>query len=156
MKALVVFYSRTGNTRKVGEEIARKLGAEREEIIDEKKRDGVIGFLTGGRDAFTKKKTKIKPIKKNPAFFDLVVIGTPVWAGKVSPAVRTYLAENKEGLKKVAFYCTMGYSSSSTFSEMKREAGKEPIALMEVKASEIKNACFSKKVAEFVKEILRK
>ena len=34
MKTLVMFYSRTGNTKKVGEEISKNFDAELEEIID--------------------------------------------------------------------------------------------------------------------------
>lgn len=55
---LVVYYSRTGATRKVAEYITKQLGADMEEIIDMKKRSGIWGFLIGGRDALRKKKRK--------------------------------------------------------------------------------------------------
>ncbi|MBE3088681.1 MAG: flavodoxin family protein, partial [Actinobacteria bacterium] len=42
---LVVYYSRTGTTRKVAEYITKQLGADMEEIIDMKKRSGIWGFL---------------------------------------------------------------------------------------------------------------
>ena len=34
MKQLVVYYSRTGNTKKIGQEIATALGADLDEIVD--------------------------------------------------------------------------------------------------------------------------
>ncbi|HBP51341.1 TPA: flavodoxin, partial [Candidatus Shapirobacteria bacterium] len=51
MKTLVVFYSRTGNTRRMGELIAQKLHADIDEIIDQKSRSGIIGWILSGRDA---------------------------------------------------------------------------------------------------------
>lgn len=44
MSNLVVFYSRSGLTKKVGLEIANKLNADYEEIIDQKKQKKFIGF----------------------------------------------------------------------------------------------------------------
>ena len=67
MKALVVYYSRTGNTRAVAERIAQELGAEIEEVLDKKKRSGALGFLLGGKDATMGNKTEIAETSKNPA-----------------------------------------------------------------------------------------
>ncbi|KKQ30010.1 MAG: Flavodoxin, FldA [Candidatus Shapirobacteria bacterium GW2011_GWF2_37_20] len=80
MKTLVVFYSRTGNTRRMGELIAQKLHADIDEIIDQKSRSGIIGWILSGRDAMKEYLTKIT-FTKNPADYDLVIVGTPIWAG---------------------------------------------------------------------------
>ena len=111
MKTLVAYYSRSGRTRKVAETLARLLQADLEEIIDCKDRSGFLGYLTAGRDASLNRLTKLKSLTKDPSSYDLVVVGTPIWAWNVSPPVRTYLTENKDKIRKVAFYCTMGGSS---------------------------------------------
>ena len=80
MKILVTFYSRTGNTRKIGNEIAEKLKADADEVVDKKPRGGVKGYLFAGRDAMKKKLAEIE-YRKDPAEYDLVIIGIPVWAG---------------------------------------------------------------------------
>jgi len=49
MKALVVFYSRTGTTKQVAEALAQSLNCDSEELIDTKKRSGPLGFLSAGR-----------------------------------------------------------------------------------------------------------
>lgn len=59
VKSLVVYYSRTGNTRFVAEMIAEKLKADIEELIDKKGRGGSIGFLIAGKDAALKKETQM-------------------------------------------------------------------------------------------------
>ena len=76
---LVVYYSRTGGTRKVAEYIAKQLGADIEEIIDMKKRSGIWGFLTGARDALRRKETEINEIKKDSSKYDLVIAGSPMF-----------------------------------------------------------------------------
>ena len=106
MNALVVYYSRTGKTKFVAEKIALELGAEIEEIVDLKKRDGWFGFLKAGFDATLGRETKIGGIQKSPKDFDLIVVGTPVWNSRPSSAIRTYLNKNDLSNKKAAIFCT--------------------------------------------------
>ena len=108
MKSLVVYYSRTGNARFVAETIAAEVGADTEEVIDLKKRSGIIGFLGGGSDARRGKETKIAPTIKSPVDYDLLIIGTPVWAGRPTPAIRTFLKKNDLSEKKVAVFVAQG------------------------------------------------
>lgn len=54
MKSLVVFYSRTGNTRRVAEMIAGEMKADLQELVDKKSRKGPIALLRAGRDAIKK------------------------------------------------------------------------------------------------------
>ncbi|MGA2385475.1 MAG: flavodoxin [Candidatus Bathyarchaeia archaeon] len=113
MKSLVVFYSRTGNARFVAQTIAAQIGADIEEVIDQKKRGGVIGFLGGGSDARRGKETEIGPTQKSPADYDLIIVGTPIWAGRPSPAITTYLRKNDLSGKKVAVFFVQGGKNKS-------------------------------------------
>lgn len=154
MKSLVVFYSRTGTTKKAAMEIAKLLKADFEEIIDTKDRKGIIGYLLSGRDAALKKPAKIKKPLKNPASYDLVVIGTPVWAWNMSAPVRACLMQAKGKIKKTAFFCTMGGSGGErAFREMEALLGKKPAAAMDLKMREVIKGEYSEKVRKFVKEI---
>ncbi len=106
MKTLVIYYSRTGNTRLVAQEIVTTLRTDIEELSEYTNRLGLIGWLKSGRDAFMKRKTRLKPLKKNPGEYDLLIIGTPIWAGNMSPAIRTYISDNNLSDKKIALFCT--------------------------------------------------
>jgi flavodoxin len=108
MKSLIIYYSRGGNAKFVAQKIAEKLGADTEEVIDKKNRRGWIGFLTAGRDATQGKETQIEETKFLPSNYDLIVVGTPIWAGRPSPAIRTYLSKNDLSKKKVALFFTFG------------------------------------------------
>lgn len=151
MKTLVVYYSKTGNTRKVGKLLAKKLKSDIDEIIDKTDRKGIKGWLFGGRDAMQKNITEVK-FSKNPKKYDLAVIGTPVWAFTVSPAVRTYLLKNK--FKKVAFFLTYDSTGAErAFSEMQK-CSKNPIATLALTKNELSSDnLFIKKVDDFCRKI---
>jgi flavodoxin len=154
MKALVVYYSRTGTTRKAAKQIAENLKCDIEEIIDKKDRSGAMVYVTGGRDAMKKLPTEIGPIKKDPSQYDLVIIGTPVWAWTITPAIRTYLAANK--VKKAAFFVTMTRSGDKgSFQEMERITGLKPQATMALIDKEVNKGDVSGKIKEFTDRLER-
>jgi len=152
MKNLVVYYSRTGTTKKVANSIAKELKCDIEEIYDLKNRDGAIGYLSAGKDATLKKLTEIKDIKNDPNKYDLIIIGTPIWSWTMASAIRTYMNVNKTNFKKVAFFCTMGGGKGKTFEHMEELCNKKPKALLELTTKEVKgNYLF--KVREFVDDL---
>jgi flavodoxin len=107
MTTLVVYYSKTGNTKYVAEKIAEHLNAELSEIIDKKNRQGKLNFVKSGYESIREKLTEIEVSKKIDDY-DFVIVGSPVWAGKIAPAVRTFLVKNDFGEKKFAFFVTVG------------------------------------------------
>ncbi len=120
MRSLVVFYSRTGNSKFVAEKVATELGADTEEVVDLKNRRGWLGFVIAGYDATRGKLTKIEKTQKSSWDYDLIVVGTPVWNSRLTPAIRTYLKENDFSQKRVALFSTNeGRGSEKTLSMMK-------------------------------------
>ncbi|MFA5259421.1 MAG: hypothetical protein WC402_05095 [Candidatus Pacearchaeota archaeon] len=160
MKTLVVFYSRTGTTKKVGQKIARLLDGELEEIIDLKNRDGVVGWLSCGKDAMKKSLTKIKYKKTDLSGYDLIIIGGPNWAGNLAPALRTFLEENKSDIKKFAFFCTHGGDNpGNIFLQMQEILRKKPLDTLSLKTSEVKNdldSIFHNKLKFFLASLKKK
>jgi flavodoxin len=104
LKSLIVYYSRTGNTKFIAETVAAEIGADTEEIVDKKNRMGIGGWLGAGKDARAGVETEIEPLKKSPADYDLIIVGTPIWASRVTPAITTYLKKNDLAGKKVAAF----------------------------------------------------
>lgn len=150
-KILVVYYSRTGNTRKVAELISEHLDCDIEEIWDKKDRSGAWGYMQSGYDATFKRLADIGEIKNDPANYDLVIIGTPVWAGTMSSPIRTYITRNNAKFNDIAFFCTMGGSGDMrTFRAMEELAGKHPKATLSITEREIKNISYERKLNEFI------
>lgn len=156
MKKLVVFYSRTQTTKKVGEELAKQLNCDYEELFDTKNRMGVMGYLKAGKDAGTKKLTILKDTQIDPSKYDLIIIGTPIWNWNMSTPIRTYIHHNKDKFNKVAFFCTMGGSSGKTFRSMEELCGKKPEATLELRTKEVKKGEHKEKIRGFVKSITKK
>jgi len=156
MKILVVYYSKTGNTKKVANDLAIKLKADIEEIIDLKNRSGIVGWIIGGKDALQEKFTEIKSIK-NPKDYDLVIIGTPVWAGNSTPAVRTYINKFKNDFKKVVLFITSGSTNSDKSAESLGDILDKKIEIHQgwttVEMSNKK--IYEEKINEFVKKIIK-
>jgi flavodoxin len=154
MKALTVFYSRTGTTRNVAESISKALSCDIEEIFDTKNRAGPLGFIIAGRDASGKKLTVIQQTRMDPSVYDIVVIGTPVWAGTISAAIRTYISQNKEHFKKIAFFRTCGgMGADKTIEAMKDLCGKETVASLSITKKDMESEEYPKKIDEFVTTI---
>jgi flavodoxin len=128
MKSLVVFYSRTGNTRRVAKLLTSELKAKLEEIDDIKRRDGLVGYLRTNWDAALKRAAQIMPPKSDPRAFDLVVVGTPIWNWAMSAPIRSFLADRGRAIRAVAFFCTMGNAGEAqVFAEMQELCGQAPI-----------------------------
>lgn len=157
MKTLVTYYSRTGTTKAVGEAIAKELGADSEEIIDLKKRTGLrpISYIIAGYGARFGRLTNIR-FKRSPDDYDMIIIGTPVWALRMTPAARAYLASQKLEGKRVAFFVTYdGAGLKGTIEELKKLAPKSVIVgTIGILAKEVKSGAYWEKLRYFV-EILR-
>jgi menaquinone-dependent protoporphyrinogen IX oxidase len=166
MKILIVYYSRTGLTKKVATSISTALNAkgfstnkgstvDLDEIIDAKKRSGAIGYVKAGKDAMQNKLTKIAYVN-NPKEYDLVIIGGPVWAWTVTPAVRTYIDKNIDTLKtkKIAFFATQGSSGAEKkFEAMEQMLKIKPLVTLIVNGKDFKGNAYLKKIDSFVESI---
>ena len=106
VRILVVYYSRTGNTKFAAEKIAEYLNAETCEIVDKKNRKGRLAFVIGGYSSIRKKLTEIE-VTKTIDNYDLIIIGSPVWADGITPAIRTYIKKNDFSSKQVAIFLPM-------------------------------------------------
>ena len=153
MKALVVYYSRTGNTKVVADEVAEALGADLEEIKDTKDRQGPVGYMKSARDAVRKTRAKLKKAVHNPADYDLVILGGAIWAGSICSPMQTYALDHKGKFKRAAFLCTAGSSSTTQaqrgFDALEEASGTKPVATLCVGQKEVA-ADHSKAVADFV------
>jgi len=149
-KNLVMFFSRTGTTRRIATTLATTLGASVEEIVESRSRDGILGYWRSIIEARRKRLPGILPAKNDPSSFDLVVIGTPVWAWSVSSPVRAFLTANKDRLPAVAFFCTLGGAGGETaFAQMQDIVGKPPRATCAITAAEIASGGEGAKLANF-------
>ena len=121
-KILIVYYSLTGNTKFIAETIQEILKAEIQEIKPKKdvKPKGAMRYFWGGYKATMKKKPSLEPIEKNPNNYDVIIIGTPVWAWTIAPPIRSFLTQYDLSNKKVGFWCCHAGSPGGTLRIMEK------------------------------------
>ncbi|WP_416176502.1 flavodoxin family protein [Clostridium sp.] len=152
LNAIVVYYSRTGTTKKVAQAISKSLECDIEEIDDKKNRKGPFGALIAGKDSLAEKETEIVIKSVDVSKYDILIIGSPVWASHITPAVRTYIDQNKSKIKKVAFFTTQAANDSKKFKifeDMEKLTGIKPMATLVVSNKEIGENKYMKKIEQF-------
>jgi flavodoxin len=151
---LVVHYSRSGTTRRLAAAIAERLHCDTEEIRDRDPRKGLSGYIRSVFDSLRKRPADIETPMRDAGAYDLVIIGTPVWAGSMSAPVRSYLLVNKDRLHQVAFFCTLGGSgATSTFARMADLLERQPVAGVFATAVDMKSDTYLAMARQFAKEI---
>ena len=138
MKSLVVYYSRTDITKKLAEDIAGKVNADIEEIKPKVNYQGKIGYARGGKDAFREKVIDLETPKYDPQDYDVVYLGTPVWAGKTSTPLYSYIKQNGAKFSNVKFFVTAGGTGFDSTLKQLEENTKKPQATLALTTKEVK------------------
>ena len=130
MKPLVVHYSFSGNTRMIAQAIAEAAGAD---ILELRRADGghasgLSVFFKGGREAVAGAQPALEPLSCNPAAYDFLFIGTPVWAFTYAPPLATFFSTVPLTGKRIDLFCCHGGMKGRTFTAMKRALKGNDIA----------------------------
>lgn len=111
-RILVVYYSYAGHTRLLAEHVAQAARADLEELhgVDEPVGVGLEHRLWSLRYLILARKPLLATLRYDPAAYDLLLIGSPVWMGSFAPVVRSYLTTAPLAGRTVALFCS--YNSS--------------------------------------------
>jgi flavodoxin len=105
-KVALAYYSRTGHTRALALEVARRLRGE-EVDVDINEIEPVEGptLIQTGHRTITHGTEPIKDLQLDLADVNLLVIGTPIWVGYPTPYVRKFIKETMDlhGIPVVLF-----------------------------------------------------
>ncbi len=129
VKILVVYYSFEGSTRLIAQKIAEQTGAELLELKPKKDLSsrGFMKYVWGGRQATMKEKPELMPLDKDPLDYELIYLGTPVWAFTYAPAIRSFLADVKLTKKKMALFCCCDGGAGKTMNLLQQELSANEI-----------------------------
>lgn len=152
MRVLVVYYSRSGFTKKLAIKLAENLNADIEELIDKNERKGFWGFMISGYEAVTRKEAKIFPLIKNPENYELVIVCSPVWVSSLSSPVRAFLNKNKDKIKNIAFISSYKSSAGKIFIQME-QISKKPLAEAGFTENDIKSQNFVNSLKSFTEKL---
>lgn len=106
-KTLIIYYSRTGNTKVIAQTIAKDIGADITEITEvSMDRNGLWGFAGAGYDAFLDRHSEIKPRKIELEPYETVIIATPIWSWNLATPIHTLLQTHHFGKQKLILVTT--------------------------------------------------
>lgn len=155
---LCIYYSRTGHTKKAMEEIAEALDAELVELNDGVDRSGLRGALRSGRDAMRKECVPLQAFQTEKALgeYQLVIVGTPVWAGRCSSVIRSFLKQHGKKLRRAAYIITR-YSedkSEQVFDQMDQYVPSGHQAAVSLRSGSVGYAFWQEEFLRQVRELL--
>jgi flavodoxin len=116
-KTLILYYSRTGNTKMCCEALQKELGADLLEIKDLKNRDGGWGFFTGALGSMFNVHTNIDPLNPDLSPYKNIIIASPIWTGTLSTAIRTLIDKNRFDNKQVVMFTTTNAAEKEKYIE---------------------------------------
>lgn len=120
-KILIVYFSYTGNTRRLAKLIQAQTGGDlfEIEVLKPYPKDYNTTVSQGQREVRAKYKPAIKIQIPDMERYDIVFVGSPIWWFTFAPAVSTFLSENKFAGKTIVPFLTHGgYGIGSSIPEM--------------------------------------
>ena len=123
-KTLVLYYSQTGTTQTVAEELQRQLGAdiERIEAVTPYDGDFQATIERSGAEMKSGEVPEINPIQANLDDYDVIFIGYPIWFGTYAMPIATLVKEHDFAGKTVVPFCTFGSGGLTSSSEDLKKA----------------------------------
>lgn len=146
-KCLVVYYSQTGATQSVAQEISKLLGADTLRIDAEQPYSGTYEATIerGKKEMVNNELPKLKPFDVNWVEYDTIFIGYPIWFGTYALPMASLLDEVDFAGKKLVPFCT--YGSGGLHSSVKDLKQAQPKAEI-LNGYGVRNARLAKAPAE--------
>ena len=139
-KVLILYSSLTGNTKACCEALQKELQADIMEIKDLNDRSGKWGFFKTAIGSLFGSHTKIEPENPDLSSYSSIIIGSPIWTGKLSMATRTLIDKNSFEGKKVILFTTTNAFEKEKYKEkskdLVRKAGGDVVGYYQVVAKE--------------------
>jgi len=120
MKTAIIYYSLEGSTKFVAETLASELSSDLIELhpVKEIPKTWFMKYFWWGKQVMMKESVKLKPYSFNKDDYDLIIVGTPVWAFTYSPPIRSFFDTYSLENKKTAFFCCHEGGPKNTIQDM--------------------------------------
>ena len=131
VRSIVVYFSCTGNTKAVAEEVAAQTGSELHEIVPEEPyTEQDLNYNNDNCRANIEmndpeSRPAISNTIENFSEYDTIYIGYPIWWGSLPRIMNTFLDTYDFSGKTIVPFCTSGSSSISQSVSVIREAEPE-------------------------------
>ena len=137
---LIVFYSFTGNSRRVAQLLSAQQGWPIGEILEARSRTGGIGTLRCVLDSLLGREPAVRYSGPDPASFERVVLVAPVWMHQLASPMRSFIAGTHQRVRAYAVVMTMGsIGATNAEREIARLVGSAPLLSTAVRARSVED-----------------
>ena len=128
MNTLVVYYSKTGNAKKVAEIVINELGGcDRAELVFDEKAKTIEGAV-------------------DPSGFERVILLSPIWAFSLAEPMKLYLNEYGKSINSYTLIVTCGmFGLRGCVRNCVKATGKQPLGSMKIRDKNLKTGNFDLK-----------
>ena len=130
MKTCIIYHSYSGNTRSVAERVHAACGGKLIEVKSVEYSSRLAAYTLGCYRAMKGMCDPIEPAIIDVATDDLIVIGTPVWAGRATPAINAAVAalQGCRG-KSAVIFATCGGKERDTLPVLRKALGARGVTV---------------------------
>jgi flavodoxin len=130
MKIRIIYNSYSGNTRRVAERLCAACGGELIGVQSKKYSFRLFAYTIGCYRAIKGMSDPIEPAIIDVSSDELIIIGTPVWAGRPTPAINGAIAalEGCRG-KSAVIFATCGRNKGNSLVIMKKALGERGVTI---------------------------
>ena len=118
-RQLVLYYSETGSTKAVAEELQKQLGADIEaiECVNPYSGNFQETIQRSGQEREKGETPALKPLTKQIADYDVIFLGYPIWFGTYAMPIATLVKEQDFAGKTIVPFCTFGSGGLNTSTD---------------------------------------
>ena len=118
MKPLIIFYSYSGNTKRIAEALATAESADIAEVTDVNKPGKLKAFTAGCLAAMRGRAWPIQPLTSALTDYERLILLSPVWASNPPPAFNALLEQLPDG-KSISVKMVSGSGKSKCKERVK-------------------------------------
>lgn len=123
-KKLVLYYSESGTTKTVAEELQKQLGTDIEavEAVEPYTGDFQATIQRSSKERQSGQSPAIKPLQKKISDYDIIFLGYPIWAGTYAMPIVTLLKQQDFAGKTIVPFCSFGSGGLNTSTDNLKKA----------------------------------
>ena len=123
MNTLIIYYSLTGNTEYTANNLAQYCQADllRLETNNPYPKSRFKKYFWCGKSAVMSEEPELKPFVFDPYAYECIVFGFPVWAGNLTPPIRSFVKKYRDSLsgkRLAAFACQSGAGAHKALAKL--------------------------------------
>lgn len=155
MRVLVVYYSRTGVTKKLALKLSKKFDADLCEITCPRYTLGVFSYFKAGYDSVTHRLPAITTSENIYHNYDLVLIGSPIWTSYPALPIRSFLDSQPALPENIGLFFSYGGHSlpEKAISHIEKTLGRPVTGALAIQNKIVRQDAYDNQLNNYVRKL---